>query len=226
MRDAITWFDALGAQFSAAADPAVAEGQAAYMKHRFRFFGIKATERRQIQQAFFRQAGLPAVQDWPEWMYEAYAREEREYHYAANELTARLLRKLPETAIDTLHMMIVSHSWWDSVDFIAADLVGPLLMRYPGLARMMDEWIEDDNIWLARTALLHQLRYKDKTDAPRLFSYCEKRAGDTEFFIRKAIGWALRQYAYTAPEAVYSFVDAHPGLSGLSRREALKHRKG
>ena len=82
-------------------------------------------------------------------------------------------------------------SWWDTVDALAAHPVGTLVMRYPELGAVMDRWIDDDNIWVARTAILHQLRYKDAINEARLFSYVEKRAADTEFFIRKALGWAL-----------------------------------
>jgi len=90
-------------------------------------------------------------------------------------------------------------------------------------AALMDEWIGDDDIWLARTAILHQNRFKGGTDADRLFRYCEVRAADTEFFLRKAIGWALREYSKTDAVAVRAFVAAHDReLSGLSKREALK----
>ena len=87
----------------------------------------------------------------------------------------------------------------------------------------MDEWIHDDNLWVARTAILHQLNYKARTDEARLFAYVEARALDQEFFIRKALGWALRNYARVAPDAVRTFIDTHPELSGLTRREATKH---
>ena len=88
----------------------------------------------------------------------------------------------------------------------------------------MDRLIDSDNDWLARVAIIHQLRFKGDTDRERLFAYCARRAGDSEFFIRKAIGWALREYAKTAPEAVRAFVDEHEAvLSSLSKREARKH---
>ena len=92
------------------------------------------------------------------------------------------------------------------------------------LRAIVDQWIDDDNLWLIRSALIHQLFYKDQTDADRLFSYIEHQAAHTDFFVRKAIGWALRQYGRTDPDAVRSFVASHDSeLSGLSKREALKH---
>jgi 3-methyladenine DNA glycosylase AlkD len=93
-----------------------------------------------------------------------------------------------------------------------------------GLADEMDRWIDDADIWVARTAILHQLSYKSATDGDRLFAYARSRAGDTEFFIRKALGWALRQYAREEPDRVRAFVAANRShLSGLTVREALKH---
>ena len=86
----------------------------------------------------------------------------------------------------------------------------------------MDAWVTDEDIWLARTAILHQLAYKEATDSARLFRYCAQRAADREFFLRKAIGWALRQYAAIDPEAVDAFVPATPELSALCVREAMK----
>jgi 3-methyladenine DNA glycosylase AlkD len=102
-------------------------------------------------------------------------------------------------------------------------VVGPLVSRYPDLALTMDDWIASDNIWLARTAIIHQERFKDRTDVERLFSYCLLRAADRDFFIRKAIGWALREYSKTDADAVRRFVADHGSeLSPLSQREALK----
>jgi 3-methyladenine DNA glycosylase AlkD len=117
---------------------------------------------------------------------------------------------------------IITRSWWDTVDALATGVVGPLVLRNPELASVMDEWLASANIWLARTAILHQLRYREHTDSERLFSYCLARSADTEFFIRKAIGWALREYSKTDASAVRQFVaENEHNLSGLSKREAL-----
>jgi 3-methyladenine DNA glycosylase AlkD len=103
-------------------------------------------------------------------------------------------------------------------------VVGPLLTRHRELGAVMDAWIGSPNLWLVRTALLHQLNHKTDTDAVRLFRYCRTQAGHRDFFVRKAIGWALRQYARTDPDAVRRFV-ADNELSPLSVREATKHLK-
>jgi 3-methyladenine DNA glycosylase AlkD len=107
---------------------------------------------------------------------------------------------------------------------LAAHVVGQLVAADDELAAVMDEWIEDDDLWIARTALLHQLAYKDRTDPDRLFAYCLRRGTHPDFFIRKAIGWSLREYAKTDPGAVRAFVSAErERLSPLSVREALKN---
>jgi 3-methyladenine DNA glycosylase AlkD len=109
------------------------------------------------------------------------------------------------------------------VDELAKHAVGPLVRADTGLVPVMDDWIDSENIWRARTALLHQLAYKGSTDADRLFAYCRRRAADKEFFIRKAIGWSLREYSKTDEAAVRSFVaELDDQLSALSRTEALK----
>lgn len=116
---------------------------------------------------------------------------------------------------------MTAKSWWDTVDELATHVAGPLVAAHPELRSVMDRWVTSESIWLARVAILHQERWKERTDADLLFTYCLRRAGEREFFIRKAIGWALRSYARTAPEAVAGFLAAHGDeLSGLSPREA------
>ena len=117
--------------------------------------------------------------------------------------------------------MILAKSWWDTVDALASPTVGALVRSAPTLVEVMDEWVERDDIWIARTAIIHQLRFGADTDADRLFAYCLRRSADSEFFIRKAIGWALRQYGRTDPDAVRAFVAEH-------ERQALRpeHARG
>ena len=121
--------------------------------------------------------------------------------------------------------LIVEGAWWDLVDDIAARAVGTVWLNERSKStRIMSEWIDDPDMWLRRTAIIGQLKHKDQTDEQLLFDFCAKRAHEKEFFIRKAIGWALREYAKTSPESVRAFADAHRSdLSGLSFREATKH---
>jgi 3-methyladenine DNA glycosylase AlkD len=209
------------AAFRAAADPARAGPMAAYMKDRFRFFGIPSPARRAIERDVLGhwhpdQADLVAFTD------AAFGHDEREVQYAACDLVAARVRGCSPTLVDDLGRWITTRSWWDTVDALARP-TGDLARSHPELAAVTDSWIDADDVWLARIAILHQLHARDATDADRLFRYCARRAGDREFFIRKAIGWALREYAKTDADAVRAFVAAHADtLSPLSQREALR----
>lgn len=116
----------------------------------------------------------------------------------------------------------MTRSWWDTVDTLAK-AVGDLVRAHPELVADMDRWVLDDDLWVVRVALLHQLGAGAAADGDRLVRYCALHTEDPRFFIRKAVGWALRDHARTDPDGVRAFVAAHPELSGLSRREALKH---
>lgn len=197
---------------------------ARYMRGLFPFLGIRKPELNQLLRPIW-SALKPHLTSR---MIVAAAEElwklpEREYQLAAIELLARHVKWLGRDSLERIRGLIQRKSWWDSVDGLAAWVVGPLVARFPELKTEMDRWSEERDFWVRRAAILHQLDYKQDTDAKRLFAYCERNAGDPEFFVRKAIGWALRQYARTEGEAVRCFVEAHPELSPLSRREALKH---
>lgn len=194
---------------------------ARYMKDHFAYFGIPSPLRKEIERDFFHAHGKPDINDLPAVIRESYKKPQREFQYFAIGLTAKFVKHLPEDFIETAHFMITTKSWWDTVDAIATDIVGMLVLRYPHLVKQMDAWLGDENFWLQRTALLHQLRYKKQTNEKRLFAYCLRHAEQKEFFIRKAIGWALREYSKTNPAAVKKFVKSAP-LSNFSRREALK----
>jgi 3-methyladenine DNA glycosylase AlkD len=211
-------------RLTAAADPARAIPMRAYMRGKFEFLGIPGP----VQKSLGRQVlhGLPAP---TEADLDAVARgcwglKEREYQYFACGYLRRHIKVGSAGFLTTARHVIVTRSWWDTVDALAAHTVGPLVAKHAQLVSTMDEWIRDENMWLARTAILHQLTYKESTDATRLFHYCVVQMDHKDFFVRKAIGWALREYAKTAPEAVRSFVRAHEArLAPLSVREALKN---
>jgi 3-methyladenine DNA glycosylase AlkD len=137
------------------------------------------------------------------------------------EMMQRMLPFQKDTWIIMLEKCITTHAWWDSVDWLAK-LVGIFFRKYPELqTQYAYKWIESDNIWLQRVALIHQLFYKEKTNEKLLFELIKRRADSKEFFIRKACGWTLRQYSKTNPEKVVWFVESHK-LSGLSSKEALR----
>jgi 3-methyladenine DNA glycosylase AlkD len=151
--------------------------------------------------------------------------EKRECQYAATDLLLMYKGLWTQETIDLFKMCITQRSWWDTVDDIATNCVGALCLRFPDLIhRVLDLWIKDTNMWLRRSALLFQLKYKQNTGAQRLFKYCAETMHEKEFFIRKAIGWVLREYSKTCPEAVAQFVSDHSSeLSSLSKREACKY---
>ncbi|GLZ78898.1 hypothetical protein Afil01_37050 [Actinorhabdospora filicis] len=214
--------DRLRTAFEAEADTARAAAMAAYMRDLFPFLGLPTPIRRSASRPL-----LAETKSWPEAGLAALARAcwalpEREYQYFATDVLVKRARALSPAFVPVLHELVTAKSWWDTVDALASRVAGPLVAAHPELAAVMDEWIGEEDFWLARIAILHQLTYKGDTDTARLFAYCERRKGDTEFFIRKAIGWALREYAKTDPDAVREYVK-RANLPGLSRREALKN---
>jgi len=218
---------ALTAGFEPARDRAKAAAMSAYMRDQFKFFGIQKPDRERITRAAAAGFDDPTQTDLAAVALGAWARDEREYQYAAVWYLRRNIDGCGPGFLDIVRRLIINRSWWDTVDDLAANVVGPLVSAHPDLRATLDRWVDGDDLWLARTAILHQLKYGDETDPEVLFDYCLRRAGDPDFFARKAIGWALRQYARTDPDAVAAFVADHdPALSPLSKREALKHLGG
>ena len=194
------------------------------MRGQFAFIGIVSAPRDALMRAAEAGLGDPSERDLVDLARACWKREDRDYQHVACRMLRRHVRVLTPSFVPVAERLITTKSWWDTVDELATIVVGSLVKRYPELGRTMDVWIASENIWLARTAILHQTRYKADTDEKRLFAYCTRRAPDTEFFIRKAIGWALREYGKTNPAAVKRFVSKNDAvLSGLSKREALKY---
>jgi 3-methyladenine DNA glycosylase AlkD len=155
--------------------------------------------------------------------------DKREYQYVGLDLGKRYKEYFTPASIPFIRKLITTKSWWDTVDAIASHMVGAIVFNYPEMVTIMDEWIDHENMWIRRTAILHQLNFKDRTDPKRLFDYCKKQMNESDFFIRKAIGWALRQYSYVDASAVIQFVKTYESeLSTSSKSEALKalKRKG
>ncbi|MFD3441374.1 DNA alkylation repair protein [Streptomyces sp. NPDC058685] len=219
-----TVMERLTALYPTGADPVRAAGAAAYMKGVAPFLGIYTAERRALSRTVLEGLPAPVEADCTAIALRCWALPEREYAYFAADYLRRHVRRCSSGFLPVVRRLVVTVSWWDTVDALAAHVVGPLVAADPALRADMDDWIDDDDLWVARTALLHQLRFKDSTDTGRLFGYCLRRADHPDFFIRKAIGWCLREYAKTDPDAVREFVDsARERLSPLSVREALKN---
>lgn len=200
-----------------------AVGAQAYMKGLFPFLGISAPDRRALQKSFFKGNAYPEFEDFKLISKELWAMDQREYQYVAMEMWEHYRKQWTEAVIGELEQLIVQKSWWDTVDFVASHLVGAYFVRFPHQkASVIESWMQSGNIWLQRSCLIFQLSYKDKTDVDLLLGCCLRLMDSKEFFIQKAIGWALRQYARTDAEVVRQFVSTQP-LKPLSSREALKH---
>jgi len=170
-----------------------------------------------------KEYGLPARNQLKEVILLLWDLPHREYQKAALDILENVKKTLLPTDMEWLEKLIVTKSWWDTVDALAPNIMGYLFQTFPELIQQYPEnWIESDNIWLQRSAILFQLKYKLETDDELLFRYILRRADSNEFFVQKAIGWVLREYAKTEPEKIRTFVEQHE-LKALSRREALKH---
>ncbi|MFD4137386.1 DNA alkylation repair protein [Streptomyces sp. NPDC058572] len=219
-----TVMDRLTAVYPSGADAARAAQAATYMKGVAPFLGIPTPERRALSRTVLDGTGRPAEADCAAIALRCWELPEREYHYFAADYLRRHVGRCSSGLLPVTRHLVETVPWWDTVDTLAAHVVGPLVAADSTLTAEMDAWIDDENLWVARTALLHQLRRRETTDAERLFRYCLRRAGHPDFFIRKAIGWALREYGKTDPDAVREFVEgARDRLSPLSVREALKN---
>jgi 3-methyladenine DNA glycosylase AlkD len=189
------------------------------MRHQFPFLGIAAPR----LDSLLRGLPWPGPEEVLEVAAACWKLPEREYQYGGVRYLVRAARGLPADCLPQIERLITTRSWWDTVDELATHVVGSLVLSHPDLVADMDRWLESENLWLARSAILHQERWKERTDADRLFRYCLRRSGDRDFFIRKAIGWALRSYAATDPLAVAGFLEEQGStLSGLSQREARR----
>lgn len=208
--------------FEQNANPAQAGPMKKYMRDQFEYLGIKSPQVKTLFRQVIQEHGLPSFEDLDQITRELWELPQREYQYFAIGLMERLEKKLPSRMIKTLEYMITHKSWWDTVDNIS-HIVGVHFKRYPDVReKYLSQWRASDNFWLHRTAILFQLDYKEETDFDLLREMIQENLGSNEFFINKAIGWSLRQYARIDPNAVKKFVKSTP-LHPLSRREAMKH---
>lgn len=212
----------LEADLSRLAAPALAPAMAAYMKDHFAFHGIKAPVRKALfkdYKARFRALAWEEVKDLAEalWQYDT-----RECQYIALDLLDLFPKAYQPDDHQLIESLVTRKSWWDTVDLLAGHQFSDYARRHPAIAReTVTRWRHSPNIWLRRTCLLYQLHWKQQTDWPLLQSLILENADSKEFFLQKAIGWALREYAKTNPDAVRAFVAGH-ALKPLSVREALK----
>ena len=204
--------------------PENAFAMAKYMRNHFSFFGIKTEDRRLIFKTIYKENQSEISENPRTIAKELYSKKERELHYCAIEiLIKQLKRNYKKEDIQLIENLIITNSWWDSVDTIAKNILGDYLVEHPlETENVIERFSNSKNMWLNRSAILFQLGYKQKTNFDLLKSECEKHKNSNEFFIQKAIGWALREYTKTNPQAVKIFVN-NTNLKPLSKKEALKN---
>ena len=209
--------------FEQNADPAQAAPMKKYMRDQFEYLGIKTPKNVALQKEFFETHGFPPLSELEIVLRELWSLPQREFQYVAVGLLGRFNKQIPAKFIKTIEYMLITKSWWDTVDSIAGGTVGVQFQRFPDVrAKYLPKWRASDNFWLRRTAILFQLNYKKETDFDLLCEIIRENLDSKEFFINKAIGWSLRQYARIDPKAVKKFVKS-TRLQPLSQREALKH---
>lgn len=216
-------YDQIIADYKANADTTLAYPMSAYMRHKFSFLGIKTPKRVDISREFLKKCSKTGYFDW-NFIDLCFNQDEREYQYLALAYFGVLWNFIDYSDLPKLEKLAFNKPWWDTIDSLSS-VVGKLSIKYP---QMQDEYIRkwsiSDNFWLVRWSIIYQLKFKQYTDIEFLIETISTNKSNKEFFIQKAIGWALREYAKTNPEWVSRFV-VKEQLKGLSKREALKHIK-
>ncbi len=209
-------------------DSIKAEAMAAYQKNQFDFYGIQTPLRRQLSKTFLKDKAAVEEIDW-DFIMAMWQENYRECQYLACDYLrqSRVKKRLTVSDLAKLKQLIVTKSWWDSVDSLD-EIVGSIVKRYPEAKRQILDWSLADNFWLRRIAIDHQLGFKEETDRHLLAEVIENNLQgsdfDNEFFINKAIGWSLRDYSKTAPDWVALFIEEHRNqMAPLSIREASKY---
>ena len=200
----------------------LAESMSKYMQDKFRFLGVRGATRTEIYKKYFPDARKTKIIDW-DFVESCWNKEEREFQYVVVYYLKAMQKFLKREDISKLKYLIVTKSWWDTVDLLAK-VIGSLVIRIEGYDQIMLEWSKDSNIWLRRVAILYQLSLKDKVDEIILDKILVNNLGDNEFFINKAVGWALRDYSKYNPEWVREFIKKNKdNMANLSIREASKY---
>ena len=198
-----------------------ATGAKAYLLNQFEFFGLKTPLRTSITKPYIKQAPLSDINEVEAIVKELWMQPQREHQYFAIDLFAVHKKLWTTSSLKLMEHCILQKSWWDSVDAIASEWTGPFFKLFPNKIPVTKKWNESPNMWLQRSSIMFQKAYKKDTDTALLSAYILNCKDSKEFFIQKAIGWALREYSKTNPEWVKKFVTNNE-LAPLSKREALK----
>jgi 3-methyladenine DNA glycosylase AlkD len=203
-------------------NPAKVPQMEAYMKNLFPYVGVMTTERRLLFKALADKFQLKNAPLNADLVLALWQKKEREFAYAAMDYIALFEKKLNASHLDLIQQLIITNSWWDTVDYLATHPMGAIFKNNPDLIQAsIKSWVKSDNIWLNRTAILFQLTYKKDTNEELLYNCIKQLKDKKEFFIQKAIGWALRNYSRTNAAWVRETTEDLQ-LSGLARREALR----
>ena len=206
----------------ARADNVRALDMSKYMKNKFKFFGVAASERNEIWKPYFKEAKKTKKIDW-DFIEICFKHDKRECQYTAAYYLKYMKKFLVEDDIPKLKELVLTKSWWDTVD-ILDKVIGSIIYNNKNLHPIILEWSKDDNIWLRRVAIDHQLLRKEHTDVQLLEKILINNLNHKEFFVNKAIGWALRDYSKTNPQWVRNFIEVHKeNMASLSIREASKY---
>jgi|SRR5690554_812592 len=212
--------------FEACANPVIANEQAAYLRNKFVFFGLKTPFRRDLQRPFLQKTNLPEKKEAFEMIKELWGTPQRELHYFGQEFLFKYAKQFEKKDISLIEHLITHNSWWDTIDFIATKPLAEYFKIFPEeRSKVVTRWIAGDNIWLQRSAILFQLKYKTETDLELLTDIINNLSVSKELFIKKAIGWILREYSKTDEKWVSDFVKNNE-LQPLSKREAVKLVQG
>jgi 3-methyladenine DNA glycosylase AlkD len=200
-----------------------AEAMSKYMKNKFPFLGIPAPKRKEVFKVFFNTFPIPEYDETKALVKELFNLPEREYHYFAVQMLIKHKKKWSPTDIVYFESLILTKSWWDSVDLISSKLIAPFFVKYPNLAiAMTGAWSQSKNIWLKRVSIIFQLSYKKNTNTETLTRHILENSMHNDFFVQKAIGWALREYSKADYRWVLNFIIQNTSLKTLSKREAIK----
>lgn len=215
-------FKGLRDDLTSSGDAERAVGMKAYMRDKFPFLGVQTPLRKELCQEYFAAAKNEKTVDW-NFISLCWQEPCREFQYVAVGYLALMREFLTPGDIPKIKELAVTKSWWDTIDGLDR-IIGNIALVYPGVNHILLEWSVDENFWLRRIAIDHQLTRKDKTDTELMEKIIVNNLGQTEFFINKAIGWSLRDYSKTNPGWVRDFVERYrEGLSSLSIKEASKY---
>jgi len=212
------------AEYAPLADEEKAIEMAAYMKTDMPFWGIQKPDREPIYRELAKKFAPANYDEYSQVILKLWSGKHREDKYAALDYAVRCKKFIDTSMIPLYEELVRDGAWWDLVDPLATLLVGIAFMNdQKSVKPIMKEWINDDDMWIRRTAILSMNKHKEKTDEKLLYDFCIRRAHEKEFFIRKAIGWALREYSYVSPDSVIKFLRTNKEkLSPLSYREGAK----